>query len=118
MDRMEASEQIEGILADLSSMRDDITTLMADVDQVRSINISMLWSEIRLPDVPQSLPTCELRVEVLSGVGQQPGAIDDDKVDVKNEEDMDEEDTSKKQFYKENDQWIIVTLTELHDMRR
>lgn len=52
MDRMEASEQIEGSLADLSSMRDDITTLMADVDQVRSINISMLWSEIRLPDVP------------------------------------------------------------------
>lgn len=85
-------------------MWNEITTLRVDVDQLRSICISILWGKVSLPEMPKSMPTSESRVQVPSSVVEKPSvgckifddiehverAVDETSVDSTEETDEDE----------------------------
>ncbi|WMV32550.1 hypothetical protein MTR67_025935 [Solanum verrucosum] len=85
--RMEAREKTQGSSVELNAMRGHISTLRIDVDQLRSIDISILWGEVPSLDTPKFVPTSKPRVKSPSGVVEQHvDAIDNDveeETDVK-----------------------------------
>uniref|UniRef100_M1DGR5 Uncharacterized protein n=1 Tax=Solanum tuberosum TaxID=4113 RepID=M1DGR5_SOLTU len=60
--RLEEEEESKGISSVLDTMRGQHITFLAsakhflDVDQLRSTDISILWGDVPLPDVPSYMP--------------------------------------------------------------
>ncbi|XP_049368424.1 uncharacterized protein LOC125833323 [Solanum verrucosum] len=52
--RVEACEKTDHNFADLTTLKDDITCLRQDVDELKSIDISMLWGGVDIPKDPSS----------------------------------------------------------------
>ncbi|XP_049364275.1 uncharacterized protein LOC125829040 [Solanum verrucosum] len=100
--RMYTREKREGTAIELIVIRGEITTLRDDVDKLRSIDISMLWGEFPLLDVPEVVPPSESRVDAPRGVAEKS----DDGTDEVGDEDEDE-------FLPEDEQQTVETLTEL-----
>lgn len=55
--RLEAREKVEGSLDFQSMMSAEIGTLKVYVNQLRSMDISLLWGEVTCPDAPEDMPT-------------------------------------------------------------
>lgn len=48
----------------MKELRGDLATLRVDMDQVKSMDIKMLWSDESLPEVPAIIPPTEFGVDV------------------------------------------------------
>jgi len=72
---MEEREKSEGSSTELTMMREDINTFRARVDQLKSLDITMLWGEVPLSDVV--LPF-EPREDVPSSVAKQSDDVTDE----------------------------------------
>jgi len=53
--RLEAREEVEGSFGALDAMQYKITTLRVEVVQFQSMDISMLWGDVSLPDAPSPM---------------------------------------------------------------
>uniref|UniRef100_M1DRZ1 Integrase core domain containing protein n=1 Tax=Solanum tuberosum TaxID=4113 RepID=M1DRZ1_SOLTU len=67
------------------------TLASADVDQLRSTNISILWGEVRLTEMPEVVPPYEMRVDGPDGVTEQPTNVDDKVGDDDDDKEKDED---------------------------
>ncbi|XP_049391531.1 uncharacterized protein LOC125855929 [Solanum stenotomum] len=52
--RVTVSEQTRGVLDEVTTLKDEITELRKDMDQLKSIDMSMLFGTVEIPNVPSS----------------------------------------------------------------
>ncbi|XP_049372825.1 uncharacterized protein LOC125837795 [Solanum verrucosum] len=81
---LEVRAKAKGRSEVIATMRGEIGTLRADVDQLRSTDISMLWGEVPLHDVSMSIPSTMPNSERLfdiADIGVENNTREDDMVD-------------------------------------